>query len=287
MAQFTKQLASDFNTVRNTVANVLGTGSATRGYGSPLSSVTVSSGQKITPTEFASLTTDINACYRHIVNANATTLANIVVGGKITWANFVTYQAAATFIDNNRDTNGGTVTNPAASSATLPAGWGRLAGLRFATRTGTFSWPNADAMRYFFNQAGRLRLTGSGDAGGAGKTAAFRALANGVSLNYTVTNYRNGTGSSQVQTTTTSPYSTGSPSGITVSFSVAGASSVGFTIACYDTGNDDGDADGTTVSSNIDVALNFFAAPQNISATAGITQYTPTIAFSGAWSYSA
>jgi hypothetical protein len=286
MAQFTIALANDFNTVRNTVANVLGTGSGTRGYGSPVASSTVSVGQTITPTEFSTLTTDINACYRHITNANASTLASIVQGGTITWANFLTYQIAATFVDNNRDTNGGAVTNPAATTATLPAGWGRAASLRFASRTGTFSWPSAEAMRFFFNQGGRLRLTGSGDAGGTDKSAAFRALADAVSLNYTTTNYRNGTGSSQVQTTPTSPYSLGTPSGITVSFSVAGATSIGFTISCYDTGDDDDDG-GDTVLSNIDVALNFFAAPQLISNTTGITQYTPTVAYSGAWSYSA
>lgn len=286
MAQFTKALASDFNTVRNTVANVLGTGSSTRGYGSPVSSTTVSVGQKITPTEFSSLTTDINACYRHITNANASTLASIVQGQKITWANFVTYQSAATFIDNNRDTNGGAVTNSAFASGPLPAGWGRAAGLRFASRTGTFSWPSADAMRHFFNQEGRLRLTGSGGGGGNTKSAAFRTLANAVSLNYTQANYRGGTGASQVQTVATAPYSTGTPSGITVSFAVAGATSVNYTISCYDTGSDDGDADGIVVNSNIEIALDFFAQGVNISNTAGITQYAPTIT-AGTWSYSA
>ena len=286
MAQFTKALASDFNTVRNTVSNVLGTGSGTRGYGSPVASSTVSVGQKIRPTEFSSLTTDINACYRHITNANASTLASIVQGQKITWANFVTYQSAATFIDNNRDTNGGAVTNPAATSRQLPAGWGNASGLRQATMTGTFSWPSADALRYFFNQAGNLRLTGSGAAsGGSSKSNTFGALANGVNLAYTVTNYRNGTGSSQSQNTATAPYSNGTPGNITVSFSVAGASSVNFTIVCSDRGSDDGDADGTVVASNIDINLDFFAAPQNISNTAGITQYIPTVSFAGSWSY--
>jgi hypothetical protein len=286
MAQFTKALASDFNTVRNTVANVLGTGSSTRGYGSPVSSTTVSVGQKITPTEFSSLTTDINACYRHITNANASTLASIVQGQKITWANFVTYQSAATFIDNNRDTNGGAVTSGGAVGGVLPAGWGRAANLRFASRTGTISWPSADAMRYFFNQGGRLRLTGSGAAGGNTKTVAFKAIADAVSLNYTVTNYRGGTGASQAQTVATAPYSTGTPSGITVSFAVAGATSVNYTISCYDTGSDDGDADSIVVNSNIERDLDFFAQAVNISNTAGITQYAPSIT-AGTWSYSA
>lgn len=284
MAQFTTALASDFNTVRNTVTTVLGAGSGTRGYGSPIASSTVSAGQLIRPTEFTSLTTDINACYRHITNANASTLASIVQGGTITWANFLTYQQAATFIDNNRDTNGGAVTNPAASSVVLPAGWGNASGTRQNSRIGSFSWPSADAMRYFFNQGGNLRLTGSGAAtGGTSKSNAFGALANGVNLAYNVTNYRNGTGGSQSQNTATAPYSTGTPSNITVTFAVAGASSVGFTIVCSDRGSDDGDSDGTTVASNVDIDLTFFGAPQNISNTAGITQYIPTVSFGTVW----
>ena len=289
MAQFTKALASDFNTVRNTVTNVLGTGSGTRGYGSPLNSSQVSVGSKITPTEFTNLATDINACYRHIQNSNATTLASIVTGNKITWANFVTYQSAATFIDNNRDTNGGTVTNPAATSKVLPAGWGNASGNRRATMTGTFTWASADAMRYFFNQAGRMRLTGPGaTTGGSSKSNAFGTLATGVGLTYSTANYRAGGGTSQAQTTATSPYSTGStPSGLTVSFSAPGANSIGFTIVAYDTGSDDGDANGIIVASNVDTALTFNAAPQNISNTAGITQYAPSVAFAANWSYAA
>lgn len=286
MAQFTTALASDFNTVRNTVTTVLGTGASTRGYGSPIASSTVSVGQQITPTEFSTLTTDINACYRHITNANASTLASIVQGGTITWANFLTYQQAATFIDNNRDTNGGAVTVGGAVAGVLPAGWGRAASLRFASRTGTFSWSSAEDMRFFFNQAGQLRLTGSGAAGGNTKSAAFKAIADTVSLNYTVSNYRGGTGASQVQTVATAPYSTGTPSGITVSFAVAGATSVSYTISCYDTGSDDGDANGIVVLSNIEINLDFSAQAINISNTAGITQYAPSVS-AGTWAYSA
>jgi hypothetical protein len=288
MAQFTKTLASDFNTVRNTVANVLGTGAGTRGYGSPINSVTVAAGQKIRPTEFSSLTTDINACYRHINGANATTLANIVVGGKVSWANFVTYQAAATFIDNNRDSNNGAVTTPTPGSLVLPAGWGNANPTqRAAQATGTFSWPSAEAMRFFFNQAGVCTIRGSAPAGTANtKSRAFSTLANSIFVGVNVFSYRNNIGASQNAVTTQNPYSTGAASNINVIFSAPSGNTISFVIQCVDRGGDDGDADGTTVASNIDIALTFTAGPENISNTAGITQYIPSVSFS-AWSYAA
>jgi hypothetical protein len=287
MAQFTTALASDFNTVRNTVATVLGTGSGTRGYGSPVNSVTVSAGQLIRPTEFTSLTTDINACYRLINGANATTLASIVQGGTITWANFLTYQQAATFIDNNRDTNNGPVTNPAASSLVLPAGWGNLSGLRAAQATGTFTWASAEAMRFYFNQNGTILISGSGSAtGGTAKSNAFGTLANSIFVGCNRFQYRNTVGASQDLTTNVSPYSTGNPSGINVIFAPPTANTFSFVITCTDRGGDDGDADGTAIASNVDTALTFFAGPRNVSTAAGITQYTPSVSFSG-WSYAA
>jgi hypothetical protein len=281
MAQFTKALASDYNTVRNTVADVLGTGSSTRGYGSSVTSNTVSVGAIITATQFTALASDINACYRHITNANAGSLSTIVSNDLITWANFVTYQSAATYIDTNRDTNGGTVTNPAATSKVLSSGWGNASGNRIATMTGTFTWASADAMRYFFNQNGSMQLTGAGTASTPPKDAAWATLANGVNLTYARAQYRAGIGNSQSQTTTTSPYNAGTPDGLVVSFSVPGASSIGFTITGSDKGNDG------SVASNVGIDLTFYAAPLNISNTTGITQYAPTVAFATSWSYSA
>jgi hypothetical protein len=280
MAQYSKALASDYNTVRNTVANVLGTGSSTKGYGSPLTSNTVAVGDTIAASQFTSLASDINACYRHITNANNGSLATIVSNDLITWANFVTYQSAATYIDTNSDTNGGSVTNPAATSNVLSSGWGNASGNRIAAITGTFTWASADAMRYFFNQNGSMQLTGSGSASTPPKDAAWASLANGVNLTYTRTQYRSSVGNSQSQTTSTSPYSSGTPDGVVVSFSAPTTNTITFTITCSDKGNDG------SVASNVGINLTFYAAPKNISNTSGITTYIPSVSF-GSWAYSA
>lgn len=284
MAQYTKALADDFNTIRNTVANVLGTGSSTKGYGSPVTSYAVVAGAKIAPAEFTALATDINACYRHITNADASTLASIVSGGVVTWANFVTYQAATTYINNNSDANGGARTT-SVSSTTLPAGWGNASGNRVATMSGTITFASAEAMRFFFNQNAYITMTGSGDGAGGSdpKSASFRGLANGVGISIAQGNYRGGTAASATYYGSTNPYgynpirtyndyiavSFGAPSGTTVSFS----------IECWDKGRDG------SVASNINDNLTF-NINRVLSNTSGITQYNPSVSF-GAWTYSA
>ena len=277
MAQYTTILADEFNTVRNTVATVLGTGSGTRGYGSPVTSYTVAAGNNIGVAEYTALTTDINRCYGHI-NGGSATLNSIVSGGTVTWANLVSYQVAATFIDNNRDTNGGSATS-SQSSTTLSAGWGNASGNRIATMNGTINFASADAMRFYFNQSSYVSMAGSGAAsGGSSKSNAFGSLANGVGISVSQGNYRGGTGASQSQTTGVSPYSTGTPDGISVSFGAPSGSSISFNITCSDKGGDN------NVASNVGTALTFYINLVRISNTSGISTYTPSINF-GSWSY--
>jgi hypothetical protein len=239
----------------------------------------VSVGTIITATQFTALASDINACYRHITNANASTLASIVSDGLITWANFVTYQSAATYIDTNRDTNGGTLTS-SQSSKVLSAGWGNASTNRVASVNFTITFSSADAMRYYFNQNSYISLSGSGAAsGGTPKSNAFGTLANGVSASVNQSNYRAGTGSDQAQTTGVSPYSSGTADGISVSLSFNGSIVQGY-VSCSDKGNDG------TVASNVDIDLTFYINLLNISNTAGISAYTPTVSW-GAWVYTA
>jgi hypothetical protein len=285
MAQYTKILADEFNTIRNTVVGVLGTGSGTRGYGSPTTSYTVAANATINHAEFDALKSDINVCYNHIAGTNAT-LNSVVADGSMTWANILTYQTAATYIDTNRDTNGGAKT-ASSPSTKLPAGWGNASGNRIATMTGTVNFASAEAMRFYFNQGSTLAITGSGAAtGGSSKSNAFGTLANALSLSLTQSNYRGGTGASQTQTTTVSPYSTGTADNIAVSFGVPGSTSVSFSIVCSDKGGDDGDNNSVVVASNIDIDLTFYVSASNVSNTSGITTYTPTVSY-GSWSYAA
>ena len=78
MAQYTTILANEFNAVQTTVSDVLGTGSGTRGYGSPVSSSQVSTGTNITKTQFDNLKTDLDRCYGHI-SGGASGATSVVV----------------------------------------------------------------------------------------------------------------------------------------------------------------------------------------------------------------
>jgi hypothetical protein len=284
MAQFTKVLANDFNTVRNIVVNNLGTGAGTKGYGSPINSAPVAVNSFISPVEFTALAADINACYRHITNANAT-LAPVVSNSIVTWANFLTYQAAATYINNNSDTNGGAVTTPS-NSVTLPAGWGNASGNEVATMNGTLTFANAEAMRFFFNQANSIRMTGSGSGGTDVKGPMFSTLAASINLNFNQSNYRTSVGASQTAKSNTNPYGYSGPvnfpavdSQIQVSFGAPSGNTISFSIVCYDTGDDN------VVESNVTSTL-VFTITRTVSNTAGTTAYDPTVTF-GSWSYSA
>lgn len=283
MAQYTKTLANDFNGIQRTLANVLGTGSSTKGYGSTVNSFTVSTGSNISSAEFTALATDINACYRHITNADATTLASVVSKGKITWANFVTYQAAVTYINNNSDTNGGTNSSPS-DSTTLPSGWGNASGNRIATQTGTITFASAEAMRFFFNQGNRITMTGSSSYAGADpKTLSFANLANGIGITMNASTYRGGAAANATYYGTTNPYGYVPPAVrndyIAVTISPPSGNTMAISIICNDKGQD------SVIASNCDTDL-VFSVGRVVSNTTGISAYNPSVSF-GAWAYEA
>jgi hypothetical protein len=281
MAQYTKVLADEFNNIRSTVANVLGTGAGTRGYGSPITSSAVSVGQKIKPTEFTALKTDVNACYNHITGGNAS-LNSIVAGNKISWANIVTYQVAATYIDANRDSSIA-VNKTVQDIVTFYKGWGTGAtfyGGAYSElfASGTVTWSSAEAMRYFFNQGGYLYLYGSASGGTSpNKTKTFVDLTNSIGFTLTRSEYRAGSGNSQSVATSVAPYSGGTPSSVSASLSAPSSNTISWAISTNDTGDEDGDADGIVVKSTIDTNLTFYVEARLPTGT-GITDYSPTIA---------
>jgi hypothetical protein len=121
-------------------------------------------------------------------------------------------------------------------------------------------------------------MNGSGAAsGGSSKSNAFGTLANNLYNIVDVTNYRAGTGSSLVQNTNVSPYSTGTPDGISSAIGFNGNIVQGY-ISCSDKGGDN------NVASNVNTNLTFNINLANISNTTGITTYTPSVSF-GTWGY--
>lgn len=169
----------DYNTIQTRVANILGTGSASLGYGQTVQSSQVNETNKITVNEWGQLRNDIINIYRHQNNSIPTTvqLPETIVDASIRYsttnAPITVWDSFSTTLQNNRVN-------------ALPVG-------RFGTSTGssqgfsvnfsnsayfavTFTWASSEAARFFFNGGGRLRLTSSFSGIGTSQNTAWSTL---------------------------------------------------------------------------------------------------------------
>jgi hypothetical protein len=275
MAKYSKVLASEFNAVRNAVANVLGIGSGPKGYGSPVASYAVSVGEKIKAVDFISLKTDMDICYKHIVNTDATGTNPVSKGGVVTWAKFLEFQVAANFINTNSDVNGGAKQLAGPETITLASGWGNLSGKRVAVMDGTFTFPSEDAVRNYFNQGNIITVAGSGVGGqGDPKSDAFRSMAASINFTYSQTEFRANANKVVTANSPTDPYSTDF---VSVTIFTQSTNTLPFRIICYDKGADN------VSPSNVLAGLSF-GFSRLYSKTSGITIINPSVDYSN-WTY--
>jgi hypothetical protein len=236
-----------------------------------VTSYTVAKGDTISHFEYDALKTDINVCYNHIANTDAT-LASVVERGTVTWANFVTYQAAATYITNNRLSFAGPQLTPTPSGMTFVKGWGQASGNIFARCTGTITWASAEACRFFFNQGNYLQFATTYYLGSGAKTEAWKTLWSG--LGFTYGRGQLSSGYSKTSYMSTNPYGYNPPHTkndyVAISMSAPSNGSISFSITLNDGGQDN------QVLENITTDLTFMI-DQVKSNQAGITTYIPTI----------
>ena len=96
--------AVDYNTIRNQVNLVLGTGLGNTGYGqtSLVLSSTVSESNKISASDWNKLKSDITTCWNHIYNLNTTSPTTAVqhatIRSNATTSPYSQYQTFATFL---------------------------------------------------------------------------------------------------------------------------------------------------------------------------------------------
>lgn len=164
----------EYNTTRNKVANVLGTGSADSGYGQPVRSSEVSVSSRITVNEYALLRDDITNAYKHIFGSNPT-LATPAEGDTVRYSTTFTpsttdspitqYDQWANQIVANRFTVAGSqvITQAKGSqSRNFTTPW--------TTKlecTITVNFTTAAQARYFFNSGGEIRFGSSRSSGTA------------------------------------------------------------------------------------------------------------------------
>lgn len=179
----------DYNTIRTTIAGVLGTGSGASGYGQALSSSAVTQGAKITETHWDNLRSDIDKCLTH--QSGSSSLTNVTTSNKITYTVVNAYKTGADTAVTNKDLVSGATQSSLSTgvSSNYAVGW--KTSIRHRV-TVTFS--SAEDARNFFNLNGNIRLTASQTGStAASKDSNWATLINSLgAIYYTATNYRAG-----------------------------------------------------------------------------------------------
>lgn len=165
MASGSDILASDFVTLQDKVASLLGTSSGTRGYGQPIQSSDVFIGNQITKAQWDLLRYDITSVRYHqdgvLPNILTVNVGDPISGsGSGASTNYNTLiETATTNRFNLADNQSITST---ISSATYSSSWSTSAS---CTLTVTFS--TAVEARHFFNSGGKIRISPSLTGGAA------------------------------------------------------------------------------------------------------------------------
>jgi Cu/Zn superoxide dismutase len=152
-------LATDYNAIRTTVDNVLGTGSGDSGYGQSLTSSSKTSSDVILDDDINELYADIQVAHTHqqgsatSLIAQVTTADLIEANNGVSFKGWIQYQTAANLISTNRLTaNAASMTATAAKTTeTKAAGWN---GSNDQIVTVTFA--SAEARRFFLTQVEKL-----------------------------------------------------------------------------------------------------------------------------------
>lgn len=164
-------LASDYNTIQTSVANILGVGSSNSGYGQNLNSGQVAQGSTITAAQWANLKADIIACANHqgtisTGDASITALSNLTITNNpamlVYAADANKFSNALTVINNNKlylGTGQFTTANLVSSQRTNSP-WGSPT-KPTVTHSFYIQWSSANAARYFWNSGGYLTFTAS------------------------------------------------------------------------------------------------------------------------------
>jgi len=150
----TKVLRDDYNTVRNSMLNILGAGSGDVGYGQTLfNSSAVASGTKIRAADWDNLRLDIQRIADH--QGTAVTLTDVGTTTKVSASVGVQYANSLTTLLTNRfNLAVGQFSDEALTSSTRTAGWNTTISHYFYVDFGSY-----DNARYYFNAGGQIRIT--------------------------------------------------------------------------------------------------------------------------------
>jgi len=166
--------ASDLNTIRTKIADVLGPGANTFGYGQTVYSSAVTSGQLIEKTNWDAVRFDIVNAYIHqtgntpstIIVSTADTINDDASGA------YQNYDYYADVLRNNRfDVATGQYTISAIDSKSTTATWNTTASSEL-----TITFGSSAEARYFFNSGGAIRVSSSLTGGTTAQANAWTNL---------------------------------------------------------------------------------------------------------------
>jgi hypothetical protein len=176
MAVNDKIYKADYNTIRNKVATILGTGAANSGYGQPLKSAEVTESSKVTVNEWANLYYDIVNCYVHQSGSQPASPSSAVEGATVryntTTSPYTQYDTFANTAVSNKFNIAGSqsfTTSKGSTSQTWPGTYGSYWTSKVQCFV-TVSFTNANKARGFFNSGGEIRFSSSRSGGTANPT---------------------------------------------------------------------------------------------------------------------
>lgn len=160
----TTVLASDVNDPYNTGFNLMGTGSATRGYGQTTFGSGVSVGTTIGPNDYNNIRYDLlNASAHQNGSAAALSLAGNVSGGTINTTDASAFISYASTVDTNRfSAHSSRLSTTSWGSANRTSSWASQVSAVYSI---TFS--SANVARFFWNAGGKIRIASSRTGGAA------------------------------------------------------------------------------------------------------------------------
>lgn len=180
--------ANRFNTLRQSVDNVLGNGAGDTGYGQTLTSAAINVGDIINASHINAVYEDLRKCYKHQNGGDpATSLIQAVTQGDlvkdndgVNYTGWDQYEALATNVSTNRLTVAGTQQTIATAMTRSRGSWNGT-----IVQVSDVSFASADARRHFFNQGGFIRIlasTSDGSSLGSSWQNMFNTNAGNVDL---------------------------------------------------------------------------------------------------------
>jgi len=167
--------ATDYNTIRSKIINVIGTGVGNSGYGQTTFSTLVSVGNTVTKAQWDALRYDIyNALLHQLGSAPAIFVPT--VGGVISYGagnpNNQYDTLADQAVSNRFDLGTGQFVTEIIGSESFTDSW-----YQSCSSTVTVTFNTADQARYFFNSGGQIRFSSSRTGGtGTAQNSAWSSL---------------------------------------------------------------------------------------------------------------